>query len=132
MKAILITISIVATIFMALPAAFAASATQSSTTVTITSTDTNMPDFEYDASPSVTVKIITDATAYSITTANMLTGADDENGLEFGTLSSATGYAQREKTTDSGTVWGTNGPEAPTVVDALPGSGWLWQGGGGS
>jgi hypothetical protein len=131
MKTIVMTISIVAVIFMAVPAAFAASATQSDTTVTITSTG-NEPDFEYDASPSVAVKIITDATAYAITTANMLTGTDQGNGLEFGTLSTSTGYAQREKTTESGTVWGTNGPEAPTAVDALPGSGWIWQGGDGS
>jgi hypothetical protein len=130
MKKILSLISLFIILLVAAPMAFAGASSQTLPDVTVTVTTDNVAaateDFTFDSSPNVGVTIFTTATAYSITTANTLTGLNLENGLEFGTLSTATGYAQRTKTTDAGV-----GPEAAAADNALPGSDWAWMGGGG-
>lgn len=80
------------------------------------------PDLEFDVSPNVEISAYVTVNAYAMTSANTLTNTD--NGLEYGTLSSATGYAQRQKTTDA-----DSGPAAATADNALPGSDWAWMGG---
>ena len=123
MKKILIPICALTLVFMAAPMAFATSSSQSETTISIGNTS-----FEYDASPNVGVEIVSTATAYAVSTANMLTGADLENGMEYATLSTSTGYAQRDKQTDSNA-----GPTAPADENSLPSGGdWTWMGGDGA
>ena len=93
---------------------------------TVTITVLNVPgtstDFTFASSPKVGISVFTSDNAYAITTANSLT--DTGNGLEYGTLSTATGYALRTKTLGRGV-----GPAPTTVVGALPGANWAWQGG---
>lgn len=108
--------------------AFAADVTssQTGTTVTVGAAPTQLT---YNASPSVSVSVIASTTAYSIMAANILT--DTTNGLQYGTLSTATGYAQGPKTTDSGSDLTTNGPsttgQSSTAIatDVT----WTWMGG---
>ena len=95
---------------------------------TLTITVLNVPgtttNFTFDASPNVGISVFISDSGYAITTANSLTGADKNNGQEYGTLSTASGYAQRDKTTNAGT-----GPTTTTAVNALPGTNWAWLGG---
>ena len=129
MKKTLSLVSLFIILLVAAPMAFAGASSQTLPDVTVTLTVANVPSttdpFEFDSSPNVGVTIFTSATAYSITTANTLTGANLDNGLEFGTLSTATGYAQRAKTTNAGV-----GPAAAAADNALPGGDWAWMGGG--
>ncbi|PXF58667.1 MAG: hypothetical protein C4B58_05855 [Deltaproteobacteria bacterium] len=82
--------------------------------------------FTFDPSPRVGIRVATSESAYAITAANSLTGTD--NGMEYGTYNTATGYALKAKTTAAGTE-AANGPTAPTDEDTLGGSGtWNWQG----
>ena len=114
-----------------------AAATQSSQsspgkTVKITVTAANVnggPDFTFAPSPRVGITSATSTTAYSITTANSNT--DDSSGMEYGCLSTNTGYSQRQKTTVAGTAT-ANGPGIATSETGLPGTGWNSIGGGGS
>jgi hypothetical protein len=132
MKKILSLISLFIILLVAAPMAFAAESEQELPDVTVTVPTDNVPaaseDFTFDSSPNVGVTIFTSATAYSITTANTLTGSNLENGLEFGTLATATGYAQRTKTTIAG-----QGPQAADADNDLPEgeNEWQWMGGGG-
>ena len=80
------------------------------------------PDLTFDVSPNVEISVYVTTTAYAMTSANTLT--DTTNGLEYGTTSGSTGYAQRPKTTAAGT-----GPAATTAATALPGADWAWMGG---
>ena len=93
-------------------------------TITVANVDGTNNDFTFDSSPSVGLSASTSATAYAITTANSLTGANNNNGQEYGTLSTASGYAQRDKTTDT-----ENGPQATASETTLPGGDWAWMGG---
>jgi len=79
----------------------------------------------YDPSPSVSMSVIATTTAYAIMTTNSLT--DKTNGMEYGTTSAATGYAQRTKTVDAATAV----PD-PKNETALPTGSWTWMGGNGS
>lgn len=131
MKTIMSTLCVLALVLMVTPMAFATSSdAMDGVTVTITVTDPGLEtDFTYDASPNVEVTIEATPAAYSITTANTLLGVStsgDVTGMEYGTLSVSTGYAQRQKTTDVG-----DGPEVCTDEAALPGSDWTWMGGDG-
>ena len=113
----------IAIFFMAVPMAFATDSTQDGVTVTITvgSVLSTTTPFTYDASPNVDINIITSAAEYAITTANNLTNTT--TGMEYGTLSTSTGYAQRTKTSDAGADSVT-----PASATALPGD-WAWMGG---
>lgn len=79
----------------------------------------------YDPSPSVLMAVKDTTTAYAIKATNSLT--DKSNGMEYGTTSAATGYAQRTKTVDAATA-----VPVPTDAATLDGSGWVWMGGSGS
>ena len=91
-------------------------------TITVANVDGTSTSFTFASSPKVGISVFTSDNAYAITTANSLT--DTSNGLEYGTLSTATGYALRTKTTARGV-----GPEDTDAVDTLPGANWAWQGG---
>ena len=128
MKTIMSTLCVLALIFMVTPMAFATGSTQAGVTVTIAVTDAGLEDdFEYDVSFNVAIEIVAAQAAYAISTANTLLGTDNESGMEYGTLSTSTGYAQRKKTTAIGV-----GPAAPSdevTLDAT--STWIWMGGDG-
>ena len=128
MKTILSTLCVIALTLMVAPTAFATASAQDGVTVTITVTDPGLEDdFTYDASPNVAVEIVAEQAAYAIATANMLLGTDNASGMEYGTLSTSTGYAQRKKTTAIG-----EGPAAPADEVTLDGtSTWIWMGGDG-
>ena len=92
-------------------------------TITVLNVKGTETDFTFDSSPSVGIATSTTDTDYTITSANSLTSRT--NGQEYGTKSSASGYAQRDKTTDKGT-----GPVVTSSATALPAGGtWNWQGG---
>ena len=95
-------------------------------TITVAGVPGTTTSFTFDSSPKVGISIFTSDTAYAITTANSLTGANNSNGQEYGTLSTASGYAQRDKSTDTGA-----GPVVTGAADTLPTTGgdWNWQGG---
>ena len=127
MKKTFIAICCIAFMFSFSSAAFATQSSQADdfgtvtiTVVGVTGTDTA---FTFDPSPSVGLSITTTDADYAITSANSLTS--ETNGQEYGTKSTATGYAQRDKTTAKGL-----GPVATASATALPGGGdWNWQGG---
>lgn len=138
MKNIFIAVSILAAFFILTPTAFgqtadanetASSQAEGSTTVvmTVANVEGTTDNFEYDCSPNVGVDILAGSTAFALTSANALLGADKETGSEYGVLSVSPGYAMRDKTTDVGVA-----AEAPTSTDALPGGSWAWMGGSGS
>lgn len=91
-------------------------------TLTVAGVTTTSTNLTYTPSPGVGLAVSTSATNFSMTSANSLT--DNVNGMEYGTLSTSEGYAQRTKTT---TV--NNGPAATTSATALPGASWGWVGG---
>ncbi len=99
---------------------------QVGTTVTVGTAPTSLI---YNASPSVSMNVKATTSAYSIETANILTTTT--NGQEYGTKSTSSGYAQRNKTTDSGTALNTNGPTvaAQTAVLLDTSAAWTWMGG---
>ncbi len=76
----------------------------------------------FNPSPNVLIDIASTANSYAIQTANTVT--DTTNGMEYGTLSTASGYAQRTKTADASTAIAP-----PSSDTALSGSGWKWMGG---
>jgi len=76
-------------------------------------------------SPNVEMSFWSTTTDYAVTSANTVT--DITNGLEYATHNTATGYAQRTKTTDSGTG---PAPVTGTGVGGLPGDDWTWMGSG--
>ena len=126
MKKTFIAICCIAFMFSFSSAAFATTSTQATgfKTVTITVAGVTGTDtaFTFNPSPSVGLSITTSDTDYAITSANSLTS--ETNGQEYGTKSTATGYAQRDKTTAKGT-----GPAVTTSATALPTGTWNWQGG---
>lgn len=138
MKKILIGTCLLAMMyFVATPMAFADETSHSdpSTTVTLT-IDTShvlgaVQNFTFGTSPNVCIYATTNGTAYAISAAN--TKTDQNNGLEYGTLSTATGYAQKTKTTGAGSG-AAYGPEATTSPADLPGgsTSWAWMGGSGA
>ncbi|MBV5330555.1 MAG: hypothetical protein JZU65_23485 [Chlorobium sp.] len=73
-------------------------------------------------SPNVEISVWSTTTAYTMTSANIVT--NKTNGSEYGATNLSTGYAQRTKTTDADT-----GPAATTGEVTLPGTGWTWMGG---
>jgi len=93
-------------------------------TVTVAGVPSTTTAFTFSPSPSVGISIIASDTAYSIMSANSLT--DTTNGLEYGTLSSATGYAQGTKTTAAGTGPSTTGQTSTALSTAVT---WGWMGG---
>ena len=84
------------------------------------------PDLTFNVSPNVEMSVYVTTTDYAITSAN--TQTDTDNGMEYGVLSTSTGYAQRQKSTDK-----TEGPETVTSATSLPSGGgtWAWMGGSG-
>ncbi|RJQ70875.1 MAG: hypothetical protein C4519_19915 [Desulfobacteraceae bacterium] len=126
-KIFICTTCLLAMLFAISPTAFADDSSQTGVRISLTVDNvagTSDP-FIFDASPNVGLTVFTSDTAYSITAANNKT--NEANGLEYGTLSSATGYAQRTKTTAA-----SQGPEAADSATVLPGSDWAWMGGSGS
>jgi hypothetical protein len=87
-------------------------------TLTVTdataTTLTGGPGLTFNSSPNVSIVSFTTKTAYAIETTNILT--DTTNGMEYYTLSSATGYWQKEKTTAVDTALSalTSATAAPT------------------
>jgi len=104
--------------------AFAAAGDSSQSGTTVTVGETAATELTYNASPSVSMNVVASKTAYSIMAANSLT--DKTNGLEYGTLSTATGYAQGQKTTDAGSGPSTNGQTASAISGDVT---WTWMGG---
>jgi hypothetical protein len=78
----------------------------------------------YNPSPSVSMAVAAAANAYAIQSTNLVT--DTTNGMDYGTLNTATGFAQMTKT-EAATVAVT----PPTSSAALSGTGWVWMGGSG-
>lgn len=76
------------------------------------------PDLVFESSPNVSIAIETSATAYAVMTTNVLTNQD--NGMEFGSLSTDTGYSQRVKTIAEDTAI-----TGPTDEATLEGTGWI-------
>ena len=131
MKKSIVAISCMAFMLLFSSAVFAITSVTNGTggTLTIDLSGGSVPgtttNFTFDSSPSVGIAVSTTATAYAITTANSLTGADNNNGQEYGTLSTASGYAQRDKVTNANA-----GPTVTTSETALPAGGdWAWMGG---
>ena len=128
MKKTIVAICCIAFMFSFSSAVFALTNTTNGTggTLTIDLTGGSVPgtttNFTFDSSPNVGIAVSTTDHDYAITTANSVTGTD--NGQEYGTKSTATGYAQRDKTTAKGT-----GPVATTSATDLPTGTWNWQGG---
>lgn len=87
--------------------------------VTITSTGSG-PNLTYQPSPSVAVEIVTSSTAYTIGTYNSVTTTD--NGIEYATTNSASGYAQR-------TLTATPLSDIGSTAGTLDGADWVWMGG---
>ncbi len=106
--------------------AFAAAgdSSQASTTAggRVTVGETAGTQLTFDPSPSVLIAVKATTSAYAMKTANAVT--DTSNGKEYGTLSSATGYAQRTKSVAAATAI-----VAPTSATALGGTTWTWLGG---
>ena len=129
MKKSIVAISCMAFMFLFSSAVLATTNANNGTGGTLTVTVNNVAatntNFTFDSSPNVGIAVSTSDTAYAITTANTLTGADNNNGQEYGTLSTASGYAQRDKTTNAGVA-----PAPTTSETALPGDNWAWMGGG--
>lgn len=86
------------------------------------STGTGGPTLNFDPSPNVSIACTSTATAYAITTTNVLT--DTTNGMDYGALSTDTGYSQRVKIEAAAAA-----VTAPTSATALGGSGWNAVGG---
>lgn len=120
MKKILFLLVVIS--LAAAPMAFAdVSASDQTGNFTIGTGDT----LNFNTSPSVLISIETTATDYAITSANDKT--DTTNGMEYGTLSTATGYAQRTKITEDSSGDVTD----PADSTSLDGD-WTWMGGSGS
>ncbi len=109
--------------------AFAAAGDSSQVGTTVTVGQTAATSLTYNASPSVSMNVKATTSAYSIETANILT--TKTNGQEYGTKSTSSGYAQRNKTTASGTSLTANGPTvaAQTATSLDTGTAWTWMGG---
>ena len=128
MKKSIVAISCMAFMLLFSSAVFAITSVTNGTggTLTINLSGGSVPgtttNFTFDSSPNVGISVSTTDHDYAITTANSVTGTD--NGQEYGTKSTATGYAQRDKTTAKGT-----GPAVTTSATALPTGTWNWQGG---
>ncbi len=94
----------------------------------VTIPTTNVPSasnsFTYSPSPNVGMNILSSATAYSIMAANSVTNTT--NGMEYGTLNTATGYAQGTKTTLAGKGPSTTGQTSTTLSTDVT---WGWMGG---
>ena len=124
MKKIVIPICALALIFMVVPMAIADVNVTNGANVTTLTINTNL---SYDVSPGVRMSVRTNSTDYCITSANDKTGTDKDNGMEYGTKATASGYAQQPKTTASGV-----GPTACTSATDIPSGSWEWIGGDGS
>lgn len=98
------------------------SSTQASDTTGGTVTLGTTTPLTYNPSPSVLMAVKASPTAYAIKATNSLT--DTSNGMEYGTTSAATGYAQRTKTVAAATA-----VPVPTDENNLDGTGWTWMGG---
>jgi hypothetical protein len=116
------------TLTFAPAAVFADADTIDGTTPTINNASGTGPaTVTFTPSPNVELSLYSTTVGYAVTSANVLTNTT--NGMEYAAHHEATGYAQRTKTTDA-----QNGPAAATEVGlaGVPGTDWVWMGGGGS
>ena len=117
----------VSTLLLGVGSSFAAvvASSQASTTdggkVTLGAVGTQLT---YDPSPSVLMSVKASTSAYAIMATNAVT--DKTNGKEYGTVSTATGYAQRTKTVDAATAVPV--PKDETTLPTTNGA-WTWMGG---
>lgn len=91
-------------------------------TLTMTDVTAGFPPLTFTSSPNVSIATYAIDTAYAIMTTNTLT--DTTNGMEYGTLSTDTGYSQRAKSIDAATAI-----KGPTNEVTLSGSDWVAIGG---
>lgn len=125
MKKMLSAICFIAIFFIAVPVVFAGASTQTLPNVRVTITAANVPtatsSFTFDTSPNVSMVIFTSDTAYAIMSANIL--CNTTVGFEYATLSTSTGYAQKQKASAAGAAL-----SALSAV-TMPSGTWTWMGG---
>ena len=83
----------------------------------VDTTSTGGPALNFDPSPNVAMACTTSASAFAISTTNLLT--DTTNGMEYACLSSGSGYSNRVKTVAADTA-----VPAPVSATALPTGTW--------